>query len=154
VSTANSERYAQLVRELCEAVGLLDAEHVLRTRSIEVEGFDVRLEFFENDLDAIYVNFHYGAVTAGRTLTVFKLMLEANLLIYAQDQAQLGLDSDTGGIVLILRMPMAHDVDGIMLADLLSHYAEHGRYWRQNIIESTDDMFEGVAAGEFLWLRA
>ena len=150
----SSERYASLVRDLCATVGLADAEHVLRTRSIEVEGFDVRLEHFENDLDALYANFHYGTVTAGRTLVVFRLMLEANLLIYAQDQAQLGLDTDTGGIVLVLRVPMTYDVDGAALADLLAHYAEHGRYWRKNIIESTDEMFEGIVAGEFTWLRA
>jgi hypothetical protein len=150
----SSERYASLVRDLCATVGLADAEHVLRTRSIEVEGFDVRLEHFDNDLDALYANFHYGTVTAGRTLVVFRLMLEANLLIYAQDQAQLGLDTDTGGIVLVLRVPMTYDVDGSALADLLAHYAEHGRYWRKNIIESTDEMFEGIVAGEFTWLRA
>jgi hypothetical protein len=149
-----SERYAQLIRDLCATVGLADAEHVLRTRSIEVEGFDLRLEYFENDLEAMYANFHYGTVTAGRTLVVFRLMLEANLLIYAQDQAQLGLDTDTGGIVLVLRVPMTYDVDGNTLADLLAHYAEHGRYWRQSIIESTDEMFEGIVAGEFVWLRA
>lgn len=151
---SHSERYAQLVRDLCETVGLADAEHVLETRSIEVEGFDVRLEYFDNDLDAMYANFHYGTVTAGRTLVIFRLMLEANLLIYAQDQAQLGLDTDTGGIVLVLRLPFSADLDGPLLADLLAHYAEHGRYWRQNILESSDEMFEGIAAGEYVWLRA
>jgi Tir chaperone protein (CesT) family len=150
----SSERYGELIHELCMAVGLPDVDHVLRTRSIEVEGFDVRLEYFDNDLDAIYLNFHFGAVTAGRTLVVFRLMLEANLLIYAQDQAQLGLDTDTGGVVLVLRIPMTPDVNGNVLADLLAHYAEHGHYWRRNIIESTDEMFEGIAAGEFTWLRA
>ncbi|MBY8606262.1 MAG: CesT family type III secretion system chaperone [Burkholderia sp.] len=148
------ELYTALVGELCAAVGLPDVDHILQTRSIEVEGFDVRLDYFDNDPGALYVNFHYGTVTAGRTLTIFRLMLEANLLIYAQDQAQLGMDSDTGGIVLIVRVPFADDVTGETLADLLSHYAEHGRYWRQNIIESNDDMFEGIATGEFIWLRA
>ncbi|KML43900.1 molecular chaperone Tir [Burkholderia cepacia] len=146
--------YTALIGELCTAVGLPDVDHVLQTRTIEVEGFDVRLDHFDNDQGALYVNFHYGTVTAGRTLTIFRLMLEANLLIYAQDQAQLGMDSDTGGIVLIVRVPFADDVTGETVADLLSHYAEHGRYWRQNIIESSDDMFEGIATGEFIWLRA
>jgi hypothetical protein len=81
-------------------------------------------------------------------------MLEANLLIYAQDQAQLGLDTDTGGVVLVLRLPFADGLNGEGLADLLAHYAEHGRYWRQNIVESSDEMFEGIASGEFFWLRA
>ena len=148
------EHYAEIVRATCEVVGLPDAEYVLETHTLEVEGFDVRLDHFENDPSAMYVNFHYGTVTAGRTLNVFRLLLEANLLVYAQDQAQLGLDSDTGGIVLILRLALTDDVDGNVVADLLTHYAEHGRYWLQNIIESSDEMFEGIASGTYYWLRA
>ncbi|RQR49509.1 molecular chaperone Tir [Burkholderia sp. Bp9140] len=148
------ELYAEVVRDVCSVVGLPDADHVLHTRTIEVEGFEVQLDHFENDPQAMYVNFHYGTVTAGRTLVVFRLMLEANLVIYAQDQAQLGIDTDTGGIVLIVRLPLEHDVDGQVVADLLSHYAEHGRYWRSNIIESSDEMFEGIVAGDYFWLRA
>ncbi|MBR8130771.1 CesT family type III secretion system chaperone [Burkholderia ambifaria] len=148
------ELYADIVREVCGIVGLPDAEHVLRTRTIEVEGFEVQLDHFENDPQAMYVNFHYGTITAGRTLVVFRLLLEANLVIYAQDQAQLGLDTDTGGIVLIVRLPLEHDVNGNTVADLLSHYAEHGRYWRSNIIESSDEMFQGIVAGDYFWLRA
>lgn len=153
-SSGHNERFTQIVRSLCRVVGLPTPEPVLATGSLQVEGFDVRLENFPEDPGAIYTNFHYGTVTAGRTLVVFRLMLEANLLIYAQDQAQLGLDADTGGIVLILRLPMTPEVDGEMLADTLAHYAEHGRYWRRNIIESTDEMFEGIASGMFVWLRA
>jgi hypothetical protein len=150
----SSGRYTQLIKEFCAVVGLADAEQVLRTRSIEVEGFDVRLDYFERDLDAMYANFHFGTVPAGRALVVFRLMLEANLLIYAQDQAQLGLDTDTGGIVLVLRLPFEDEFTGETLADLLAHYASHGRYWRQNIIEANDEMFDGIASGEYVWLRA
>ena len=150
----SADQYVYLVESLCQSVGLPDVDHVLEMRSIEVEGFDVRLDHFDTDEGAIYVNFDYGAVAAGRTLTVFRLMLEANLLIYAQDQAQLGLDVETGGIVLVVRVEMTDDLDGEMLADLLSHYAEHGRYWQKNIVESSDQMLDGIAAGEFVWLRA
>lgn len=148
------ERYVDVVQEVCAVVGLADAEQVLQTRTLEVEGFDVRLDHFDNDPLAMYVNFHYGTVTAGRTLNVFRLMLEANLLIYAQDQAQLGLDADTGGMVLILRLPLTPDVNGEVVADLFTHYAEHGRYWRKNVIESSDEMFEGIASGAYYWLKA
>jgi len=150
----SEERYTELVREICDVVQLPDADYVLETRTLEIEGFEVRLENYENDPGSMYVNFHYGVVTAGRTLVVFRLMLEANLLIYAQDQAQLCLDADTGGIVLLVHVPMTDDVTGSYLADLFSHYAEHGRYWQRNIIESTDQMFEGIASGEYTWLRA
>lgn len=146
------ERFTELVTDLCDVVGLPDPKAVIQRRMIDVEGFDVMLDHLEDDVDAMYMNFQYGTVTAGRTLVVFRLMLEANLLIYAQDQAQLGLDGDTGGIVLILRIPFTPEVSAEWLADLLAHYAEHGRYWQKNILESTDEMFEGIATGEFIWI--
>ncbi|MGH8778308.1 CesT family type III secretion system chaperone [Paraburkholderia sp.] len=148
------ERYEELVREVCEVVDLPDADYVLETRTLEIEGFDVRLENYENDPGSLYVNFHYGAITPGRTLVVFKLMLEANLLIYAQDQAQLCLDADTGSIVLLVHVPLTDDLTGDYLAELFAHYAEHGRYWQTNIVASSDEMFEGIVSGNFMWLRA
>jgi hypothetical protein len=148
------ERYVDLVHDVCAAVGLPDADYVLETQTLEVEGFDVRLDHQENDPDAVYIAFHYGAVTAGRSLVIFRLMLEANLLVYAQDQAQLCLDSDTGSIVLLVHLEMGPDITGEFVADLLSHYAEHGRYWQNNILESPDEMFEGIASGNYMWLRA
>lgn len=149
----SSDRYTELIHEVCAIADIPDVKFVLQTRTLEVEGFEVRIEVFTNDPEAVYVNFHFGCVTAGRTLQVFKLMLEANLLIYAQEQAQLGLDGDTGGIVLLSRLPLTPDVTGEVVANLLTHYAEHGRYWRTSIIEASDEMFNGLANGDYRWLR-
>lgn len=149
----SAQRYEDLVLDLCRVIGLVNPQYALENRAIEVEGFDVQFAHTEEDVNAIYLNFHYGTVTAGRTLIVFRLMLEANLLIYAQDQAQLGVDPDTGGAILIARVIMTEEVTGEWLADLLAHYAEHGRYWQKNIFESTDEMFEGIASGQFFWIR-
>ncbi len=150
----SAERYEELLLDLCEVVGFPDAQSIIDTRSMEVEGFDVQFEHYEEDIGAIYLNFHYGTVTAGRTLVVFRLMLEANLMIYAQDQAQLGVDAETGGAILIVRVIMSDEVNGSWLADLLAHYCEHGRYWKKSIFESTDQMFEGIASGQFIWIQA
>jgi hypothetical protein len=148
------ERYEQLVQELCEATGLPDWQSVLNTRHMEVEGFSLLLDHFETDPEAMYLQFDYGITTAGRTLRIFRLMLESNLLVYAQDQAQLGIDPDTGGALLIVRVPMLDDVDGAWLADTLVHYAEHGRYWRDNMMQAADEMFEGISSGQYMWIRA
>jgi hypothetical protein len=148
------DRFVELIQETCAAVGLPDAEYVVETQTLEIEGFDVHLDHYDTDEDAIYVSFHYGAVTPGRSLVVFRLMLEANLLIYAQDQAQLCLDAGTGNVVLLVHLPMGPSISGEYLADLFTHYAEHGRYWQKNILESPDEMFEGIASGAFMWLRA
>jgi hypothetical protein len=147
------DRYCNLIRELCELVGLPDAEGAIARGAVEVEGFEVALGYFDNDPEALYLNFNFGVVSSGRSLRVFRLMLEANLTIYAQDQAQLGVDTDSGAVLLIVRVPMAEGVDGTYLADTLNHYAEHGRYWRDNILLAEDEMFESLSSGDYTWLR-
>lgn len=146
------EHFESIVDDLCRVIGLPDSAEVLRRRCLEVEGFDVKLDHVEEDPEAMYVQFDYGIATAGRTLRVFKLMLESNLLVYAMDQAQLGLDPDTGSALLILRIPLADGVEGEWLADTLVHYAEHGKYWRDALLQSSDDMINGIASGEFAWI--
>lgn len=147
------EQFEGLVGALCNAIDLPDPQAVLERGWIEVEGFEVLLMHNVADPAAMYINFHYGIVTAGRTLTVFRLLLEANLTVYAQDQAQLGINPETGGIVLIVRVPMTDEIDGAWFAETLAHYAEHGRYWNDNILSSTDEAFNGICAGDYFWLK-
>lgn len=148
------ERYTDLVKQLCTTVGIPDAQAVIDRGVVEIEGYEVLITHYDNDAAAMYMNMHFGIVTAGRTLRVFRLLLESNLTIYAQDQAQVGLNPDTGGVLLIVRIPMSDEVDGTWLADTFNHYVEHAKYWRESIVEATDEMFEGVCSGEFMWLRA
>jgi hypothetical protein len=150
----SQERYVELVQALCAAIDMPDSQAVLHSRTVEVEGFCVVLDHVESDPEALYLQFDYGITSAGRTLRIFRLMLESNLLVYAQDQAQLGVDPQTGAALLIVRVPMQDDIDGAWLAETLVHYAEHGRYWRDNMLQSADDMFNGLAGGEYHWLRA
>ena len=150
----STEHYEDLVEQLCAAVQIPDVDTVLARGSLEVDGFEVLLDRFDSDPDAMYLNFDYGVATAGRTLPIFQLMLEANLTVYAQDQAQLGLCPDTGCILLIVRIPFGPEVDGQALADTLAHYVEHGRYWKNNLVNSSDEMFDGLCSGNYLWIRA
>ncbi|WKB51719.1 molecular chaperone Tir [Eleftheria terrae] len=150
----SADVYCSLVVDLCQLIGLPDADEVLRRGAIEVEGFEVLLGHFESDPQAMYLNFHFGIVTAGRTLRTFQLLLESNLTVYAQDQAQLGLNPDTGGVLLIVRVPLTPDIDAAWLAETLTHYTEHGRYWRDNILNASDEMFTGICAGDYFWVKA
>jgi hypothetical protein len=149
----SAERYTDVVQQLCAVMGIPDVDAVLDERILDVEGFEVLVDHLEADPGALYLNFNYGIVTSGRTLKVFRLLLEANLLIYAQDQAQLGMDADTGCIVMIVRVEFHDRLDGEGLAGLLAHYAEHGRYWRDNIFQTDDEMFEQIADGSYLWMK-
>ena len=48
---------------------------------------------------------------------------------------------------------MTDDIDGAWFAGTLSHYTEHGRYWNDNILASTDEAFNGICAGDYFWLK-
>ncbi|HEV3426185.1 MAG TPA: CesT family type III secretion system chaperone [Paraburkholderia sp.] len=148
------ERRNELIRELCELRGIGDAEHVIGNGVVSIDDFDIAVDYFEEDPAAIYINFQYGIVTGGRTLRVFRLLLEANLSVYAQDQAQLGVEAETGGVVLVVRGILDENTDGQWLVDTIEHYVEHGRYWRENILLSDDEMFRHLSDGAYIWIRA
>ncbi len=148
------ERRNQLIRELCDLRGLGDVDGVIERGVVSIDDFDIAVDFFDEDPAAIYVNFQFGIVSGGRTLRVFRLLLEANLSVYAQDQAQLGVEAETGGVVLVVRGVLEANSDGQWLVEMIEHYVEHGRYWRENILLADDEMFRHLADGNYLWMRA
>jgi len=148
------KRRDALFIEVCQVLGMPYSQQTVNSGFLQVRDFDATLDFYDDDPAAIYLSFRYGIVTSGRTLRVFKLLLEANLSIYAQDQAQLGLDAESEGIVLLLRIPLSDDLNGEYLADLIDHYVEHGMYWRNNILQASDEMFDNLASGAYLWIKA
>ena len=148
------ERRNQLIHEMCDLRGLGNAEDVIERGVVSIDDFDIAVDFYEEDPAAIYVNFQFGIVSGGRTLRVFRLLLEANLSVYAQDQAQLGVEAETGGVVLVVRGVLEASSDGQWLLEMIEHYVEHGRYWRENILLADDEMFRHLADGNYVWMRA
>ena len=147
-------KFEALVRELCKELEVADVEGVLSRTSMTVAGYEVMVQHFNNDKGAMYLNFHFGIVSAGRTLNAFHQLLQSNQTIYGQDQAQLGLVPTHGGILLIVRVPMTDEVDGKWLADTFVHYAEHGKFWRNNLHAVVDEQFAGPPQTHFLWMKA
>ena len=47
--------YHHLIHDLCEVVGLPDAESVMTRQALEVEGFEILLGNYETDPDALYL---------------------------------------------------------------------------------------------------
>lgn len=148
------ERFEGLVAEVCAGLHIPDVQNVLSRGFIEYLGFEVMFTHYESDPVALYLAMNFGVVPAGRTMRVFRLMLEANLAVYAQDQAQLGLDGESGSALLIVRMPMLNNVDGLFLIDTMDQYVEHGKYWKQTLMNSDDEMFAGICSGQYQWIRA
>lgn len=147
------DKLNQLLTDFCETVGLYPPE-IVRRAQVQVKGMDVVFRCNEGDDDHFYFSYQFGAIAAGRTLKVFRLMLEANVLVYAKDHAVLGMDPDTGGVVLSIRGVFGAQASGRWLADTLAHFAEHAIYWKNNILECIDEMFNGISSGQFQWMRA
>ncbi|CAN5560374.1 CesT family type III secretion system chaperone [soil metagenome] len=142
-----------LLTDFCKTVGLPDALSVVARRMVYVKGMDVTFETLEGDAGHFQMYFRFGAIMAGRVLRVLRLMLEANLLVYAKDNGRFALDPDTGESVLMLRAAFGPQTNGQWLADTLAHYSEHGMYWRNNILDCPDEQFNGVASREYRWIR-
>jgi hypothetical protein len=151
---SSEQRYQELVWALCEAASLPDPEQAIQRGSVEVDGFQIFLRYFENDGEAMYMNVDLGKVATIRMIRVYQLMLESNLTLYAQDQAQIGVDPETGAVLLCVRIPMTDEIDGKWMAETCAHYTEHGRYWRDNLSNASDDMFNGLCEGRYMWMRA
>src|SRR5687767_2654600 len=109
------QKYEGLVRELCRLLDVGNADVVLQRTALEVDGFELMLLHLPSDDGAMYMNFNFGITSAGRTQRLFHQMLTSNLTIYAQDQAQLGVQPDIGSALLIVRVPMTDEVDGAWL---------------------------------------
>jgi hypothetical protein len=148
----SQERYVEIVSDLCRVANIDDAEGALERGALEVDGFTFQVRYHENDPQAMYMNMELGRVATQRMLRVFLLMLESNLTLYAQDQAQLGID-EQGQVLLCVRVPFSDDIDGRWMAETCAHYTEHGRYWRDNLSNASDDMFNGLCEGRYMWMR-
>ena len=147
------DKLTELLEDFCDTVGLYPPE-IIRRRQVQVKGLEVAFSSLEGDDEHYYFAYQFGAIAAGRTLKVFRLMLEANILVYAKDDAVMGMDPDTGGVVLSVRGTFGPAATGRWLADTLAHFAEHAIYWKKNILDCVDEMFNGISSGQYQWMRA
>lgn len=148
---------ASLADQLSDILQCEVFKHSSGDLQFELDGFAISLHmpmpanYMEEQ--AVYMHVGFGFVTPGRTLRIYRLILESNLTVYAQDQAQIGVNPEDDNIVLVARIPLDAELDGHWLAELARHYVEHGRYWRNTLMECNDDMFEDLCTGHFLWIR-
>jgi Tir chaperone protein (CesT) family len=147
------DRLKTLLQDFCDTVGLYPVE-VLRRRQLVVKGIDVVFTELPEDEQHCYAAFQFGALAAGRSLKIFRLMLESNVLVYAKELAVMGMDTDSGGVVLTLRIAYGETTTGSWLADNLAYFAEHAIYWKKNIMDCADERFNGITSGTYTWIQA
>lgn len=122
-----------LLEELCNELKVEDAEAVVRSGMIDINGVTVYVEGRDGvyaDDAVIYADL--GAVPAEKAGDIHRNLLEANLFWAGTGSATIGLHPETGHAILAYQTPMA-DLTGASLAVAATQFAKIAAYWQRFI---------------------
>ena len=145
-----TETYEELIKSLARHVGV-DADALAKTQEIVVDSLAIGMVFEGDDDfgDVVYFS-DLGAPAGPRVPEVYKVLLQANNLWAGTGGATLGLQQDTGNIILAGRM----DLDGLSaegLAQLLDAFADTALFWKKFV---ADELPSGDASSFAFATRA
>lgn len=128
------QNYNELITAFATHVGM-DADTLAATQEIVIEGLSVGLLYDGDETmgDIVYFT-QLGTPPAQRLTSVYKTMLEANNLWVGTGGCTLGIQAQTGGVVLCGRM----DVTGVTaegLALLLDAFTDTALFWKKIIAD-------------------
>lgn len=126
---ADPQTYEQILRSLAVDVGL-DPEELLSTEEIVVDHETIGLQLDGDPQSGDLVFFAVlGKPSAGGRERVLRTLLEANHFWIGTGGCTLGLQPETGNVILCGRIRL-EDIDGPQLAGLLDAFADTSAYWR------------------------
>lgn len=129
------ETYEALLKSFAEHVGL-DVENLLATQELVIEGLAVGL-LYEGDEsigDLIYFA-DLGSPSERRAPEVYKTLLQANNLWVGTGGATLGVQQDSGHVILAGRI----DVQGLTaqsLSVLLDAFTDTALFWQKFVADT------------------
>lgn len=122
-----------LLEDLCAALNVQDAQAVVRSGMIDIDGVTVYVEGRSGVYaDEVVVYADLGAVPPAKAADIHRNLLEANLFWAGTGSATIGLHPETGHAVLAYQTPMA-DLNGAALAAAATQFAKIAAYWRRFI---------------------
>lgn len=129
--TADSpQAYEDLLSAFAARVGL-DPRAFLKTQELVIEGLHIGLTYAGQGGagDLLYFA-NLGAPAAGREAVVYKALLQANHMWAGTGGATLGVQMDTGNVVLAGQLDF-RELGPEGLAGLLDAFAETAIFWRR-----------------------
>jgi len=139
-----SARYDELLTGLARHLGLPDPDSLLRTQELVVDG--QRLGFAFEPLDAnepetgdLVCFAVLGKPQAAVEARVHRLLLEGNNLWAGTGGATLGVQRDSGAVVLAVRMPV-EALSAESLADDLDGFLAVAGFWRAVVADEIDGL--------------
>ena len=145
------QTYDALINAFALHVGM-DAAALAATQEIVIEGLSVGL-LYEGDAsmgDIVYFT-QLGTPAPQRVASVYKTMLEANNLWVGTGGCTLGIQPDTGGVVLCGRIDVV-DVSAESLALLLDAFTDTALFWQKVVADTAADTAASMSPADYLLL--
>lgn len=141
-----SERYTQLLTGLAQHLGLPSADALLSTQELVIDGQALGLTFEPLDANEpeagdLVCFAVLGRPAAASEARVHRLLLEGNNLWAGTGGATLGVQRDSGAVILALRMPL-EALTAEILAEELDGFLAVAEFWRAVVA----DKVEGLGA--------
>lgn len=131
-----NEAMEQLLRAFCAEVGIDDAEAVVMSAEVVIDGLAVQMLAQDEDGESLTLFADLGVPDAARRADVHRQLLEANLLWNATGGAILGVHPATAAVGLAARLPLPA-LDGKMLAEAVARFVTVAEHW-QTVVAGRD----------------
>lgn len=123
--------FQALLTEFFRSPGTTDTRSAPGAGLCRCDGFDVAVYYDERtDPHHVHAYIDVGAVPAGREREVFRALLMRQRLLAPPHRAVVGLDSASGNIVLVARIPFDPVLNGVRLAGVVRQLVSQVLVWR------------------------
>ncbi len=124
-----NEVVEHLLRAFCAEVGIDDADTVVLSAEVVIDGLAVQMLAQDEDGEGLTLFADLGVPDSARRAEVHRQLLEANLLWNATGGATLGVHPATAAVGLAARLPLP-GLDGKALADAVARFVTVAEYWQ------------------------
>jgi hypothetical protein len=126
------DKYNELLRAFAAQVGI-DPDVFVETQEIVIEGFAIGLDFEGADDFGDVVYFcTLGAPAPARKAEIYKTVLEANCLWVGTAGATIGLQQETGRLLIAGRIDL-QGLDALGFGHLLDAFVDTAAFWKKHI---------------------
>lgn len=130
----SQKTYTDLIEAFAAEIGL-DAQPLLKTQEVVIDGLAIGLAYEGNDDFADFVYFvDLGAAPEHRQHEVHERLLQANCLWAGTGGATLGLQPDTGHVILASRLEL-EGMTAESLAALLDVFVDTAAFWKSYLAD-------------------
>ena len=119
----------RILREFCNEVGIADADTVVSTSEIVVDGLTVAMLASDEEGDGLTLFAELGSPDESGREGAYRRLLEANFLWRGTGGGVLGIHPGTGTVGLCARIDL-DGLDGKLLADIANRFITVAQYWQ------------------------